>query len=710
MIISLSMKNFRKVEDEVMSFTKGLNLFRGPNESSKSTRLEAILFALYGSRTLRDPLANTVTWGKKESDLRVELVIEVSGTVYTFNRAKSGAEVLTNGKVLVTGQNEVTAFAAQLLGADAKTAASLMMADQSGLRGALDEGPAAVSGLMSKLADFDLIDRIVENMQSTMLLGSDMPIRERLADAEKEVEAAKSAMPSEGAITALNNLVQKTQLELKKHNDVRTSTYGPAYNATSDALREANAKVEARDALVVAVDRAKSKLADAVRNLDDAKAKATVPVDYPRIAVLKSEIADVEAARVRRAAYDAFLRLPKFPETHWVGTKAEFDAKCKSLDDAMRIKENVLRSLHNDIKLLEKDLVTGGVCPTCGTDISKRDDIVLKNQQTQEAIEGKRRLILKEEASLADVKSVVAGLGLVMLEANKLVLRGSILQHISLDEGFYPPKVSWVGAIPSEAQSPDALKKELDALEAVAKSVTQAEGMVVAYTRAHEQAKHEYVDAAARLEVTPEIDMAPLLAAHSANLAALDLVDNAIYDLNKKLENLEAELALITKELNDCKNRHDIAASRVVEYSADIKKIAFNNGLLKKMRGLKPSITDHLWGSVLAAVSNFFTQLRGENSVVTKDSSGFKVNGYGVSSLSGSTLDILALAVRVALTKTFIPHVDVLILDEPAYGCDSDRTASMLGFLSSVGFEQVLIASHDILSESVADNVIELGV
>ena len=95
--------------------------------------------------------------------------------------------------------------------------------------------------------------------------------------------------------------------------------------------------------------------------------------------------------------------------------------------------------------------------------------------------------------------------------------------------------------------------------------------------------------------------------------------------------------------------------------------------------------------------------------MVTKDSDGFKVNGSSVKSLSGSTLDVLALAIRVALTKTFIPNTSLLILDECAAGCDKDRTANLLGFLSSVGFRQILLASHDELSESVADRVINLG-
>jgi ATPase subunit of ABC transporter with duplicated ATPase domains len=77
--------------------------------------------------------------------------------------------------------------------------------------------------------------------------------------------------------------------------------------------------------------------------------------------------------------------------------------------------------------------------------------------------------------------------------------------------------------------------------------------------------------------------------------------------------------------------------------------------------------------------------------------------------LSGSTLDVLAVAVRVALTKTFIPNTTMLVLDEPGAGCDKSRMASLLGFLSSVGFKQVILASHDELSEAVSDNVISIG-
>ena len=84
------------------------------------------------------------------------------------------------------------------------------------------------------------------------------------------------------------------------------------------------------------------------------------------------------------------------------------------------------------------------------------------------------------------------------------------------------------------------------------------------------------------------------------------------------------------------------------------------------------------------------------------------VNGEYVGSLSGSTLDLLGLAIRVALVKTFLPTCPFLILDEPASAMDSNRTALMMGFLSGVGFNQIILVTHEDLSEAVANNVIEL--
>ena len=91
-----------------------------------------------------------------------------------------------------------------------------------------------------------------------------------------------------------------------------------------------------------------------------------------------------------------------------------------------------------------------------------------------------------------------------------------------------------------------------------------------------------------------------------------------------------------------------------------------------------------------------------------KDDTGFRVDGKPVTGLSGSTLDALGLAIRIALTKTFLPNNDFMILDEPGAACDDNREASMLGTISTAGFAQVLLVTHSVLADTFADNVIQL--
>ena len=59
MITKLEMKNFRQHEDLTITFKDDLNIIRGANETDKSTLIEAILYALFGAKSLRDTLAET---------------------------------------------------------------------------------------------------------------------------------------------------------------------------------------------------------------------------------------------------------------------------------------------------------------------------------------------------------------------------------------------------------------------------------------------------------------------------------------------------------------------------------------------------------------------------------------------------------------------------------------------------------------------------
>ena len=710
MIKTLKLTKFRKVIDDTMTFSEGLNVLRAPNEGSKTTRLEAVAYALYGTKALRDSLAQCVTWGHKESELKVELVIEAEGKDFTFKRSKAGAEVIVGGKVFVTGQSEVTAFASQLLGADAKTASSLMLADQSGLRGALDEGPTAVSGLMAKLADFALVDRIVEGMQSSLLLGADAPIREKLRAAEAEFEEAVKAMPVPHVLADFELDFKGAEQKLYSLRKQREDNEAPAYNLAADKLSAAEAAKEKRDAAVAAVDRAQERLGKAVTALDDANARV-VDVDTGRIEELRKAVFDFAEALKKADAWAAFNAMPAFPDAFWEGDSDSFHAFLSNSRSLQATASDKVAEIRGQIVRAQAGKIVGGLCKVCGTDVSQRPDILEKNAAVDAEVAGYEQALAEWQGKLKAINDDVAAADAVARAARSYAAALPAIARAYVEEVnlTFPTRYKWVGGNARvDVKGFENIKAELAGLERQAEAVSRAKGEVAALTRALEQAKLDYADAAARLQNTPDVDLGPVKEVFNAASVALNQVDDLIYAAEETWAKAKAEYDAMAALMQQCLTRSNAAKERVGEYTRDIEQLGFNNTLLKKMRAIKPSVTDHLWNSVLAAVSQFFTQLRGEASVVTKDGDGFKVNGASVKSLSGSTLDVLALAVRVALTKTFIPNTSLLVLDEPAYGCDASRTAAMLGFLSSVGFKQVVLASHDELSEAVSDRVISL--
>jgi len=149
-------------------------------------------------------------------------------------------------------------------------------------------------------------------------------------------------------------------------------------------------------------------------------------------------------------------------------------------------------------------------------------------------------------------------------------------------------------------------------------------------------------------------------------------------------------------------------AEQIEKTKTMIETMTHHNELVKKLRAARPVIANKLWTTVLGTVGHYFSQVRGTRSMVTRDSDGFKVDGQGVGGLSGSTLDALGLALRLALVKTFVPTASFLALDEPAAACDSTRELAMLGTIAGAGFEQVLLVTHSDLADSFATQVIQL--
>ena len=134
----------------------------------------------------------------------------------------------------------------------------------------------------------------------------------------------------------------------------------------------------------------------------------------------------------------------------------------------------------------------------------------------------------------------------------------------------------------------------------------------------------------------------------------------------------------------------------------------FHNELIKDLSAARSEIRRRLWKIVSAAISHYFTRIRGEATIVEQGEDGFTENGRPVKGLSGSAKDTLGLAVRAALSRVFIPGAPLMIVDEPFAACDSVREVAGIGVLAGLGFDQTILVTHSDLADSVADKIIHL--
>jgi DNA repair exonuclease SbcCD ATPase subunit len=709
MLISIKAKNFRKHRDLNLTLTSGLNALRGPNEHGKTTVIEIVLYAFFGTAALRESLADTVTWGMAEKELSVDVIFRCDSVLYQFTRSKAGAECNYEGGK-VTGQKEVTAFAADLLGADAKTSAVLMMASQNGLRGALDEGPTAVSGLMSKLADFDLLDRILDAANSKLTLGAEAPLQQRLTAALRELEEAQASIPAdvEKAIVELQSIIDSLQDEVERLSIAESGELHPAMQAAHSVLEAATLANQQRERVTQDLATTRSDILAEAGKLAKAEGEAAVRPTADEFAAVRERVArDNDHAKVADA-YRRFLALPKPGDSVWDGDR---DSLLAAVVDARKRRDELaekLFAIQREVDDAKRGEMKAGKCPTCGHAEHSAEHIAAHNAavaaRVAEILKPKDALLAQRSEAIEEVDALeaVANAG---TKFDAAVV--AVMDYVEMNRDTVPATAKWIGEPPSAPTGQAA--KDLAALDAKDRAAMMAQGRAEAHkTRIGElEAKVEKLTALQK--EMPVHDLEPLSAAYDRAYATYMSNATVLRERRAVLDGERQRLNTLQTTLNSALAKVDATRRRVAETESDIKRLTFNNGLVKKLKMLKPMITDHLWNTVLAAVGTFFSQMRGEQSVVTKDKDGFKVNGQKINGLSGSTLDVLALAIRVALVKTFVPHATFMILDEPAHGCDTERTGNVLGFLTGVGFEQVLLASHDELSEAVADQVIALA-
>ena len=675
MLIYLKLNNFRKHTEAEFNFSAGLTVVRGSSEAGKTTLAEAILYCLFGSSALRESLDKVVTYDCPESSLKATLVFALDGVDYKIVRGKSGAE-LTYSNQLVTGQRETKLFVERLLGCTAETAKLLMFADQNSVRGVLSKGGTAANGLVETLAQLGVIEELIDKVQVQLPSGNTKAVESQIEVLRAaSVEIPEPPSDSERVAIEAELLTVQALIELAQ-----------AAKASEDELANAYQAVQVSQAV-----QAERVRLQALQTKIEAELATSLVPPFP---LQELEQARTNAATMQEQQRRWTSHQREFPEIadEWEGTlesanafKADKEAAIVNLQ-SRRAETKTLLEVAKVRKITEK------ACALCKKDLTLVPEVAEINLQADTAIALHTETIKQLDAGIDTCKVELAAIARILDTHNK-VLR--LIDEYWDAGSLIPAKPVWIGDAPAQPKLGNLASMEAQ----WSKHLMQVSKRGMLQENLADIEIPEVPDVRKDLE---------LLAVEAARVEE----SCALYE---REEALEAQLALANSTYKFETQIREAALAQAAANAATLLALTDtkdtmlkHNELIKKLRAARPKIAAEMWGTVLGAVSRYFTQIRGEESAVVRDADGFKVNGRNVEGLSGSTQDALGLAIRMALSKLFLPNVSMLFMDESFSGADRNREMNGVATLAAAGFSQVILVTHSDGPEQIADTLITI--
>lgn len=204
-LIALELENFRQYAKAQIQFSTGITAIVGANGAGKSTLLEAILWALYGARALREG-TDTVRflWSQGGSQVRVMLEFELGGRRYQIIRTLKDAVLAhhtQNGWTpLARGTSSVNDAVPKLLGMNLLQFQTSFCARQKELE-FMSYAPEKRREEISRMLGYERIRTVLDNLTQ----------RTRALDAE-----VSGLMQGIGDTSTLETQAEQAQQELQQ--------------------------------------------------------------------------------------------------------------------------------------------------------------------------------------------------------------------------------------------------------------------------------------------------------------------------------------------------------------------------------------------------------------------------------------------------------------------------------------------------------------
>jgi DNA repair protein SbcC/Rad50 len=756
MITRLELTNFRRHRHSVIDLDPAsrLILIEGGNGAGKSTVVEAVLWALYGEgRDGRGNLDTLVRRGGEDEGMQVILTFTRGEWIYTATRARrrghSSATLTLDGAVMAALPSSVTAEITTLLGVDAAGFRLATYAQQKELDALASLQPARRGQMLARL------------------LGVDAVAAAR-GDATADARAARTALAALGAGDDLDDLTQRLERARSEHDqyaaqlteiDSRLGTAGARLGELAEAEAAWQARRRSQLVAVGAADQLQARrrqLSERLTLLD--QTTATLDVQQARRDAAQLEQLEqqqttlrdrLETARRdrelverrRQLQHDADQLHRELGDLIDRCDRARADAAAleghthrhRELAAALAASESTLAGLRDLLSATQARLddaehacaladAVGDTCDTCGQEVTAdvRDQlhharVALADQlrgdvgqlRTQvdachAEVAGLRRAVSDAAASVGTLQAGAAQLDdLTRREAQTLARRQQLEAQVE--------------RLPSHADDPEPLAVDLIALDGRLRAAREQSGL-----------EHQRQELASQLaQVDDELGRLdthqsdPALERAHLEHADLDAERSRLGDLRHRVAQAQA---VAGERVAGAAAAHVGAQERAQRrrvLERDAQDAAAAASVLEEVT---QRLTDRIRPALEAEVSQMLDRLsEGRySSVRLDDNYDLWVADDGglqpLASLSGGEIDLVALAVRLALAAVVADRnatqgPEFLILDECFGSQDPSRQRAIVAALRQLDgvYQQVFVISHVPGVRDEVDRVIEVA-